>query len=340
MKKILGLFVLMSIITGILFGCSGNSSTNQPSAAPSPAASIPPEEKEEPSEEKSADASPSENQESQWPRTFTDSAGNEITLEKKPEKIAVLHATYLEYFFALDTPPYASSGSRAGDAMATLASWETLKPYAGTAKLIDIGSSLNLEALLEVGPDVIVAVKGQRGLDEVYDRLIQICPVVQVDFSTAWQEQTRACAQIVGQEEYAESLIKDVEAGIASARDELENYADKTIAILQSTDGKSVISRGTKAYYDSFALSKPEGYPEDYAALSLEAIADMNPDYIVFQGLEFAQVFVDSQANSTVWQSMDAVINDNVYFFDDSLNTSGPLAMKLVAEKLLDIYKN
>lgn len=344
MKKSLRLFVLISIITGILSGCGGSGSTSKPSSAPPPAASTSPapspEKKEAPSEEKKAEAKPSESQESKWPRTFTDAAGNEITLEKKPEKLAGLHATYLEYFFALNTPPYASSGSRAGDAMATLAAWETLKPYAETAKLIDIGNAINLEALLEAEPDVIVAVKGQRGLDEVYDRLIQICPVVQVDFSTTWQEQTRVCAQIVGQEEYAETLIKDIEANIASTRDELKKYEDKTIAILQSTDGKSVISRGTKAYYDSFGLSKPEGYPEDYATLSLEAIADMNPDYIVFQGKTNAQVFVDSQANSTVWQSLNAVTNNNVYFFDDSLNTSGPLAMKLIAEKLLDIYKN
>jgi len=71
----------------------------------------------------------------------------------------------------------------------------------------------------------------------------------------------------------------------------------------------------------------------------LEAVAEMNPDYIIFQDFtETAQTFVKTQKKSSVWNKLDAVQNGNVIYLDDSLNTFGPLAMRLTAEKLVNIY--
>lgn len=319
MKKLKGLFVSLALLTLLLAGCTGTATDNKSSTSM---------------------AGPGNAQQDGWPRTITDAAGNKVVLKKQPQRIAILHSLYLEYFFALETPPAASMGASTGNAMKALAEWETLKPYAGTAEIIDLGSArdLNIEAILAANPDVIVTFKGQGHIDKIYDQLVQIAPVIQIDFNASWQEQTLACAEIVGKEAFARDFIKETETVISSAKDQLMRHNGQTVALFR-TDGKSFISRGTKEYYETFGLARPPGYPDNYQTLSLEAVAAMNPDYIVFQdSRQNAQAFVKAQEASSVWQSLAAVKNGHVVYFDDSLNTFGPLAMRTTAGKLLQLF--
>lgn len=332
MKKLMGLIVSLILLLGGLAGCGNKapvaSNTATPGASTEAATSIP---------QASANAS----EKTAWPRTITDAAGKTVVLEKEPKRIAILHSLYLEYFFALEIPPVASAGSTIGNAMKAMEEWETLKPYAGTAEITDLGSAreLNLEAILEAQPDVIVTFATHGNLDQIYDQLVQIAPVVLVDYNASWQEQTLACAEIVGKEAFAKEFIADTEAKIASAKEELSKYSDKTIALFRAS-GKSFATRGTKAYYDTFGISRPEGYPDDFATLTLEAVAEMNPDYLVFQDFaETSQAFVKEMESLSVWQGLNAVKNDRVFYFDDSLNTFGPLAMRLTAEKLTQVFQ-
>lgn len=319
MKKLMTLIFSLALLTGLLTGCAGAPQGNAADTAPKAAAGRP-----------------------SWPRTITDAAGKKVVLQKPPKRIALLHSLYLEYFFALGTPPVASMGASTGNAMKALETWETLKPYAGTADIIDLGSArdLNLEAILEAKPDVIVTFKGQGHLDKVYDQLVQIAPVIQVDFNASWQAQTLACAEIVGKEAFAQDFIQETETIISAAKNKLSSHRGKTLALFR-TDGKSFISRGTKDYYNTFGIHMPSGYPDYYQALSLEAVAAMKPDYIVFQdSSQNAHSFVKSQEASSVWQALPAVKNGHVLYFDDSLNTFGPLAMRLTAEKLVQALEN
>jgi iron complex transport system substrate-binding protein len=241
----------------------------------------------------------------------------------------------------LGTPPVASAGASVGTAQQALETYETLLPYKGTAEVMDLGSSreINLEAILEAQPDVIVTFAGHGGLDEIYDQLTQIAPVILLDFSDTWQNQTRACAEIVGKEEIAEQIIQETEAAILSSHEVL-GAQNKTIALFRTNGGKAFVGRGNEAYYSTFGITAPAGYTFDYATFSLEAVAGMNPDYIIFQDyINISEGFAESQKASSVWTNMDAVKNENIVYFDDSLNTFGPLAMQLTAKKLEQIFR-
>lgn len=278
---------------------------------------------------------------SPFPRTIIDAGGNEVTIDKEPKRIAILHTNYLEYFFALGTAPVASAGASVGTAQQALETYETLLPYKGKAQVMDLGSAreINIEAVLEAQPDVIITFAGHGGLDEIYDQLTQIAPVVLLDFNETWQNQTRACAEIVGKEDVAEQIIKDTEAAISSAH-KVISAQDKTIALFRTNGGTAFMARGNKRYYDTFGITAPAGYTFDYAAYSLEAVAEMNPDYIIFQDyIKISEGFTATQEASSVWRNLDVVKNENVIYFDDSLNTFGPLAMRLTAEKLEQIFK-
>lgn len=271
-------------------------------------------------------------------RTIVDDTGKRIEIKADPGRIVILHGMYLEYFYALGRPPVASAGASAGDAMRVIETAATLAPYRGEAKITDLGSAreINAEAVLAADPDVIVTFKGHA--DRVYDRLVQIAPVVQIDFYAPWQHQTRLCAQVAGREEYAEEFIKETESIIASAAEKLSAHRDRTFALFR-TDGKMFVTRANRQYYELFGITPPAGYPEDYKPVSLESVARMNPDYIVFQdSRERLNGFMKFLDTSPVWRSLGAVRSGNVSYFDDSFNSFGPLALRLTAENLLKVY--
>lgn len=323
MKTLIRKIGSLVLMVGVLAGCAGTSLENSTNTleSVSPASDI---------------------EKAPWPRTIVDAMGNENIFEKKPERIAILHAMYLDYFFLLGAPPTASAGATIGDAMKAMEEFETLKPYAGTAEIIDLGSArdINLEAILQSNPDVIVTFGGH--IDKIYDELIKIAPVIQLEIEDTWQNTTMRCAEIVGKEELASEFIAETEKIISETNQKLEAHKDETFAMLR-IDGKgNFVAPGsiTALYYDQtegFGLTAPKGYPVEGAVLSLEALAEMNPDYIVFQHfVEVAQKAVEAEQSSEVWQSLDAVKNGNILFFDDSLNTRSPLALRIAAKGFLE----
>ncbi|MDF2663094.1 MAG: ferrichrome transporter [Paenibacillus sp.] len=272
-----------------------------------------------------------------WPRTIKDAVGHEVVLKKKPARIAVLHPVYLDYFFALDEPPFAAVN--AAEAMKNFA---TLQPYAGKAKILDLGSGreVNLEMITQVSPDVIVTFKGH--IDSIYDNLVKIAPVIQIDFSDSWQNTTMLCARIVGKEKQAEKYIQETRELIKKTQDKMGERMKQTFAMFRIDGKANYFAPGTinTMYYipAGFGLLAPKGYPEDSQTISLEALSQMNPDYIIFQhDIEVAKASVKEKESLHVWKSLEAVKNGHVLFFDNSLNTASVLAVRLAAEKLMEI---
>ncbi|NFQ84060.1 ABC transporter substrate-binding protein [Clostridium sporogenes] len=323
MKKFMGLFVSLILIVGILSGCSGANNKDTKSQS------------DNSSKDQTKDVG-----NSQWPRTIKDATGKEIKLDKKPERVVVLHSLFLDYFFALETPPTASAGATFSKGNKALDGFETLKPYVGTANIIDLGDAraLNLEAVVNAKPDVIVTFKGH--VDKTYDKLVKIAPVVQIDMKDSLQDKTMQCAKIIGKEDLATKIINETEKDIENTRKFLENHKDKTFALLR-VDGKgnfvAVGSSNTLYYHKAhgFNLSKPNGYPEKSKVISLEGLSKMNPDYIIFRHFSNSvNSAVEKQKTSPVWQSLNAVKKDQILFVDNSLNSESPLALQIAAKNL------
>lgn len=333
MKRLMGLIVSLALLTGILAGCAqtpaDNTSTSESTSAAAESSGAP--ESTEPS---------ATLEEAAWPRTITDAAGHEVVLEKKPKQITLLHTYYMEHFLLLGEPPTASALGNALGQTEAIEKTEMFGPYLEGVEIMDLGSAreINLEAILESEPDIIVTFSAQGGLDKTYDQLVQIAPVVLLDYAASWQDQLRGCAEIVGKEDEAQSVIAEIEKTISDTKEAMGRYADRTFALFR-TDGKDFITRGDAKYYETFGITKPEGYPDTWETVSLEAVAEMNPYYIVFQhNHEAAAAFVESLGSSSVWQSIDAVKNERIYYFEDSMNTFGPLALRLTAAKLVELY--
>lgn len=342
MKRSIGLMLVMAMLALAAAGCTA-APANSPASTPqvTPDAGTPAVQ--------SATAEPTTepaSEESQWPKTIIDGAGNEIVLEKKPERVTLLHVVYMEYFLMLDAPPTAAALGNALGEMETLEVSEMFAPYFKDSdiEMTMLGNSkdLSMEALLASAPDVIVTFYNPAGLD-MYEQMVKIAPVVQIGFTDPWQDQMTLIGSILGKEAQAQAIIEETEQIIEGAKETLSAYADRSLAVFR-TDGKGFIAQRTAKYYDAFGLTRPEGFgdtADSIAAMtvSLEAVAEMNPDYIVFQhNLDATNAFIESLESSSVWQSLDAVKNGHVYFFDENMNSFGPMAMQLAAKKLVEIY--
>ncbi|MEC0226339.1 ABC transporter substrate-binding protein [Paenibacillus alba] len=330
MKRWMGLIVALVLLIGTLAGCSG-SETSVGNTSSTNAVNV-----REGEQSKGASALEAGGG---WPRTITDATNHNVELKERPKRIAVLHPLYLDYFFALDTPPIAS-----GSAAKSMKEFATLQPYVGKAEIVDLGAGkdLNMEAIIDSMPDVIVTFKGH--IDETnYDKLSKIAPVIQIDYSDKWENATMICARIIGKEDKAEQLIKETQEIIKKTKDRLGGLKNKNFALLRVDSKSNFTAQGTKntTYYNEttgFGLMKPVRYPEDSAILSLEALSEMNPDYIIIQHtLDVAKEAIREKQGSAVWNGLKAVKNNHVLLFDNSLNTGSVLAIRLAADNFLKL---
>lgn len=337
MKKATRFIAMALILVTSLAGCQSLGPSSETASEASSETTVA-------SQEQASEASTGESVEhamdAAWPRTFTDAAGKTVVLEKAPERIALLHSFYLEHFLALGTPPAACAFGNAGGQREPLSGSELFAPYMADLSIIDLGAAreINLEAILKSNPDVIVTFAGQGGVDTVYDQLSQIAPVVLLDYKAPWSDQLKDCARVVGREAEAEAAIADIEDALSKARETLSDFKERSFALFR-TDGKGFTTRALPAYYETFGITPPTGWPEAYETLSLETVSEMNPYYIVFQhNAEASHAFVESLKDSKVWQSMDAVKNGRIFYFDEHMNAFGPLAHDLTARKLVALY--
>lgn len=327
MKRFIGLMLSLVMITGTLAGCGEkpveNSSTSIPESTPAIREPV----------TSSADTS-SDTDDAAWPRTYVDASGTEVTLEAKPKKIALLFFHHYEATLALNAPLYA-----AVDTTDVYNGWESLKPFSEKSELVDLGATRapNLEKILEIEPDLIIAAAGVH--DDVLDNLRKIAPTVVVsragNFST-WQGTLREYGKILGEEVLAEERIVNLETLIADAHDTLSAYSDKTVALAR-TQEKDV------GYWlpdflfsaDNVGLNsslEQQGGVGAGSIISYESFADDNPDYIfLYQDAldEVDETIWKRLDEDAVWNSMSAVKNGNVYILDRSVFSGGPLAMEL-----------
>ncbi|QDR83400.1 ABC transporter substrate-binding protein [Sporomusa termitida] len=328
MKKHIGLIVSLVLLTGVLAGCAGTPAGS--GAATSPAAGV----------ETGAAAAA-------WPRTIKDALGKQITLKKKPDRVAILDFGFMESMLALEIPPLASTYAER-----SLNGFGTLQPYAAKTQIEELGEGKapNLEKLAELAPDLILQTAEAEHLDmKLYERASQIAPVAMFN-SPDWKEQLRDFAEYLGEEEKAAAYIADIEALIAESRSKLSGNSDKTVALLFESSGNkgSFVITGSgenPVWFDKengLGLKSPDGYPGKVAAVSLEGIAAMNPDYIFLFGAlgseanGYRQRYLSGETEaSSVWQSLTAVKNGHVYHLDGAVRTAGPLGIKLGIETIV-----
>ncbi|WP_042161391.1 ABC transporter substrate-binding protein [Paenibacillus gorillae] len=271
-----------------------------------------------------------------WPRTITDARGQELTISAKPKKVAVVTWMITENLMALDTPPIAA------DSVGAMAEWASMKDYFQKYSVDNLGdsqTSINLEQLLDLKPDLILATNANA---DIYDKLEQIAPLFVFDSGALfsdWQGSIRSVAKVVGEEEKAEKFIEQTMEQVALARQKASEIEKKVGFVRVWNGALSSFSVDQLAmYYDKekgIGLTIPDGWPKETGALSIESITTIDPDYLFISGAE-DQAYLEKLEQTAVWKSLRSVKANQVFAIDLSGLTGGPLAVQYGVRTVID----
>lgn len=272
------------------------------------------------------------------PYVYIDAAGREVALEKTPVKVVTTYLPLWESLIMLDIKPIAVSGAEN-----YLPTWDSFEGL-DLGEVVDLGSKeVNLELLTELEPDII--------LNQVHDlssydveNLEKVAPVAIFGPETKmdWRLSLREVGKLMTKEEKAEEVIKEVDKTLAEARVKLQKeYDGLTVMQMSLMDIDRFYITYRPDLYDKEAglgLNLPEGYTSstNYEQISMEALVEMNPDYIfvnVFDGNE--AMFEKFQENS-VWKSLKAVKEGHIYRLDGSGHAASGLSTVYTVNKIIE----
>lgn len=271
-----------------------------------------------------------------FPRTVKDAFGD-VTIEKKPEKVAVVHWGYTGSIVIFDIPSLAIvlPFSEKQSVMKT----EPYKTYADKLdELVTVGTNteVNMEALLAYNPDVIIA--GNRVNEKVVDQLNKIASTVVLDEETLdvftdWKPVVTKFGEILGQESLVADYISGFDKTVATAKAALTHVEGKVAFTQVRADAVWLQGKEyTNHYYAGLGLKPLEGEAgQKGEQLSLEGLSQLNPDHLFLGYFNRTDTslgaLTDQWESSEVWKRLDAVKHNRVYRVDGSIVFGyGPVA--------------
>lgn len=263
-----------------------------------------------------------------YPYTYKDAAGRDVVIEAEPVKIATNYLPIWETLIMLDVKPIAVSGAEN-----YIATWDAFKGY-DVSGVKDLGAKeMNLELLAELQPDIIINQSYDVSNLDI-ENLTKISNVAVLGNETKmdWRLSLTEVAKVVNKEEKAAEVIADIDNRLAEVRTKLdEKYSGQTvIQVSIMGEDKYYCAYRSDLYDDKtgLGLNLPEGYTtsETYEQISLEAIVEMNPDYIFLNIFDGSEALYEALQKNSVWQSLKAVQDGHVFILDGGGHACSPLA--------------
>lgn len=278
---------------------------------------------------------------------ITDDNQRLVTLKMVPQRIVVLSPSFLELVQAVD-------GKVVGRAKTQLGS---IPDFAKEAAEVGYIFNINIERVVELKPDVVIAYKGMH---ERYLHTLESNNIPVIVLSLKSYDDVKHSLLILGQmmrneakgKAVADKLDNDIKATVSRLP-----KSERTVAILHTTNMgitlekessiagccakllhlKNIVQGTTKA------VSGPMGTQPDMAPYSLEDLLEKNPQVIFITSMgekkDIEGKLKSELMNNEAWYAIDAVKNKQVFYLPDELfllnpGLRYPEAVRLMAEKL------
>ncbi|MFC2638122.1 MAG: ABC transporter substrate-binding protein [Mitsuokella sp.] len=257
---------------------------------------------------------------------FEDAAGRDITLDKKPERIVVTSASFLE-------PLHEVGGDVVGrpDSKTKMPDWAKDKTSVGKVYQIDA------EKVLACNPDLVILNKGmnEKLAATLEDNGVKTVVLDMKSYDDVKQE-VKILAQITGEKEKGDALLASMEHAIEAVRQRVPQEK-KRIAIIHSTnqgltiqlDGSIAGCAAKLLGWENVAagLAPLEKNP-DSAPYSLETLVEQNPDVLFITSMgdlkEIKAGMDKTMEENPAWQTIHAVKNGHVYYLPQDLFLLSP----------------
>ncbi|MFT8311402.1 MAG: ABC transporter substrate-binding protein [Sporolactobacillus sp.] len=283
------------------------------------------------------------NSQSSKQRTITDATGKK-TIPSHPKRVAATSQQLMEYLIPLGIPVKAAP-------KATIT--EKFYPYFPKDKqkgihVVGDSAPLNFEGFLAQKPDLIFV----REDTQSYDKMSQIAPSIMIKETQNWRTDFKAYAKIMNKEQAAKDYLAKYQKQVDAYKSQLKkSVGNKKVVFIRLLDKQVRIynnlptSVGGVLYHD-LGLTPVAGIESKdlFAAISLEKLLEMNPDYIFVQTgkqdekPEVSEKRLKQITSGAIWKSLNAFKNHHVFVVDSSFFNNTPMSQlntaKIVTEKL------
>lgn len=160
-----------------------------------------------------------------------------------------------------------------------------------TDKAESIGEKIkpNFEKIVELNPDIILG--STKFPEEVQSKLEKIAPTILVShISTNWESNLNLLAELTGKQTDAEKILSTYKAYIEAAKSTLtEKLQGQKVAAIRIRGGQAYVYPKevflNAVLYGELGLAVPDevAKAKSQEAISVEQLADMNPDYLFVQ---------------------------------------------------------
>lgn len=258
--------------------------------------------------------------------SITDDNGRTVLFDKKPERIVVTSASFLE-------PLYAVGGSVVGRPE----SKTKVPPEAKEVPRIGRVYQIDAEKVIALKPDLVILNKGmnEKLIDTLNANYIKTLVLDMKSYEDAKRE-IGIFAALTGEKEKGEALVQKMDADIDAVRTSIPQEK-KRVAIIHSTgQGLSVQLNGSIAGSIAVMLgweNTAAGMPAldknpDAAPYSMETLVAQNPDIIFVTSMgEEAEIRASMEAmfaESPAWQSVGAIRDGRVYYLPQEMFLFSP----------------
>lgn len=258
--------------------------------------------------------------------TITDDNGRIVSFDKKPERIVVTSASFLE-------PLYAVGGEVVGRPDSKSKIPEAAKSVTNIGRVYQIDA----EKVLALTPDLVIL---NRGMNE---KLVETLAanhiktlVIEMKSYEDVKREIGTFATLTGETAKGDELIRKMDADIEAVRTSIPQEKNR-VAIIHSTgQGLSVQLDGSIAGNIANILgweNTAAGMPAldknpDAAPYSMETLVAQNPDIIFVTSMgEEAEIRASMEAmfaESPAWQSVSAVRDGRVYYLPQEMFLFSP----------------
>lgn len=261
--------------------------------------------------------------ESQFPVTFTDDAGNEVTIEQEPQKIVSIQASITEISFALGL----------GDKIVGVSDYCNFPEEAKNREKIG-ARDMNAEKILELMPDlVLVTDYHHENHADILEQFRQAgSKVVVIGSASSFEDayrHMRMIAKATGTGEKAEEIIHDMKARMEVIKEKAQTITVPKKVWIEVSPAPDIFTTGKGTFLnemlESIQAVNVAGDQEGWVKLTEEQIVNLMPEVIITT----YGYYVDNPAAGVLkregWQEVPAVQQKQVFDVDnDTVTRPGP----------------
>ena len=265
-----------------------------------------------------------------YPINVTDNFGYTVTIEETPTRIVSLSPCNTEILFAVG----------AGDRVVAGTTYDSYPPEAVNLPKIGGFSTINIEAVVNLSPDLIFAEYGNgeetiNTLKNLNLKVVSLNPKTMDDIL----ENIRLVGNITGNDAAAESLTADMTQQIRDITDMTEDIPNsRKPRVLYIVWHDPMYAAGAGSFPDDLIrmaggknIIEAEGWP----VISIEDVVDKNPQIIICSGMGGGSyTIMEAITGNQILAQTDAVKNNKVYPVDDpnTIELAGPRIVQGLAE--------